>query len=422
MKHVPDEKQIEELLENLPPQINKRLDERLASAPWMLSTRTQGERMYPTQTRRRPRLAFASLIIVALLSLAFVTPQGRAFAQSILHFFTRAESNTFPLSPSQLPVNPGDPSMPTAEPPSPLARVAEAEIQAGFDAAELPLVPDGFDFLGARIYGDAISIEYEAQGGGGYLIIVQSKSGFLQSDWDKVPAEAVTPVKIGEFKGEFAQGTFVVPAGETSAVWNPSAPILRLRWMQDGVWVEMTKFGDVEVIEYLDQNGMIELAERLTTDIFPLTVEEAEAAAGFDILEPTWLPDSLSFDGAAFESSQWEQRKQDTVRTFYSFGSQLESNGIVLTQQPIESIEACDMCDLIGTSAQIETVEIDETTGEYAVGVWQADNAGNWIWSNDPWLQTLRWQENGVAFELLYMGPPEEITKADLIAIAGSVR
>lgn len=375
-----------------------------------------------TQPRRLSRVAFASLMIVALLSLAFVTPQGRALAQSILQFFTRAESNTFPLEPSQLPVNPGDPSMPTAQPPSALVSVAEAEMQAGFDAAELPLVPEGFNYLGARLYGDAISIEYEAQGGGGNLIIMQSQEGFLQSDWDKVPAQAVTPVKIGDVDGEFTQGTFVVPAGETSAVWNPSAPILRLRWMQDGIWFEMTKFGDVEAIEYLDQNGMIELGERLTTDIFPLTLEEVESVAGFDILEPTWLPESLAFDGAAFEASQWEPQNKDSVRTFYSFGPRLETNGIVLTQQPIKSVETCAICDLVGNSAEVETVQIRNATGEYAMGVWKADNAGNWIWSPDPWLQRLRWQEDGIAFELLYMGPPEEITKADLIAIAENMR
>ncbi|HEX5809665.1 MAG TPA: hypothetical protein VFY25_13445 [Anaerolineales bacterium] len=426
MRNIPNEKQIEELLEELSPQLSRRLDERLSSAPWMLQSNKQGERMNLTQPRRLSRLAFATFMIIALLSLAFVTPQGRAFAQSILQFFTRAESNRFPLQPSQLPVNPSDPAIPTAEPPAPLVSVAEAEMQADFDAAELPLVPNGFNYLGARLYGNAISIEYEAQGGGGNLIIMQSKDGFLQSDWDKVPAEAVIPVKIGELNGEFTQGTFVVPAGETSAVWNPSAPILRLRWMQAGVWVEMTKFGDVEAIEYLDQNGMIELAERLTTDVFPLEIKEAESVAGFDILEPTWIPEILSFKGAAFESKEWS-RQQNTVRIFYSlradlFGPGFETNGVILTQQPIESVEDCEICDFVGADANVEQVQIEDTPGEYVVGVWKADDAGNWVWAYEPWLQTLRWQENGIAFELLYMGPPEAITKANLIAIAESLQ
>jgi hypothetical protein len=38
---------------------------------------------------------------------------------------------------------------------------------------------------------------------------------------------------------------------------------LRLRWMKDGIWFEMTKFGNVESIEYLDQAGILALAESL---------------------------------------------------------------------------------------------------------------------------------------------------------------
>lgn len=224
------------------------------------STYRQGERMNGTFMKR---LELPALTVIALLALALISPQGRAFAQSILQFFTRAESHTMPL-PSEQIAPTGDPqSIPTAEPPSPLVSVAEAETQAGFDALEFPAVLLGFEYLGARLYGNAISIEYQAQGGGGHLIIMQSQESYFQSDWDQVPAEAIVPVKIGELDGEFAQGTFVVYPNATSATWNPDAPILRLRWVKDGIWFEMTKFGDVEPIEYLDQDGMIELADSL---------------------------------------------------------------------------------------------------------------------------------------------------------------
>jgi hypothetical protein len=223
----------------------------------------QGEKMNTVKPRRIPRLAFAISTIAALLVLALVTPQGRSFAQNVLQFFTRAESRTFPLQPSQVVTSEPDLAAPTVAPPAPLTSVAEAEARVGFGVAELSFVPDGFNTLGARLYGNAVSIEYEAQGGGGNLIIMQSQEGFYQSDWDKVPADAVVPVKIGELDGEFARGTFVVYAGETSATWNPDAPILRLRWVKDGVWFEMTKFGDVKAIETLDQAGLIELAESL---------------------------------------------------------------------------------------------------------------------------------------------------------------
>jgi len=58
-------------------------------------------------------------------------------------------------------------------------------------------------------------------------------------------------------------GLVFAPSSTPIAKWNPDAPIFRLRWVEDGIWFEMTKFGDVEAIEYLDQAGMIALAESL---------------------------------------------------------------------------------------------------------------------------------------------------------------
>jgi hypothetical protein len=226
----------------------------------------QGEKMNTTKSFHAPRFAFVISAIVVLLAVALLTPQGRAFAQNLFQFFTRAESTTFPLQPSQIATSEPDLSAPTAEPPSPLISVAQAEAQVGFDVAELSFVPDGFTYRGARLYGNAVNIEYEAPGYGGHLFIMQSQGGFIQSDWDRVPASAIVPVKIGELDGEFTRGTFVVYAGETAATWNPNAPILRLRWAKDGVWFEMTKFRNSEAIAYLDQAGLIELAESLAIE------------------------------------------------------------------------------------------------------------------------------------------------------------
>lgn len=226
----------------------------------------QGEKMKIKTLYRIPRFAFVAAMVVVLLAAALLTPQGRALSQSILQFFTQAEDTTIPLPPAQIPARNPDPSAPTAEPPSPLISVAEAEAQVGFGVAELPFVPDGLNYLGARLYGDAVNVEYQTQGYDGHLHIMQSQSGFLQSDWDRVPADAVVPVKIGELDGEFTQGTFVVYTDEDAATWEPEARMLRLRWVQDGVWIEMTRTGYAEEIAYLDQAGMIELAESLTVN------------------------------------------------------------------------------------------------------------------------------------------------------------
>jgi hypothetical protein len=370
----------------------------------------QGERMNGTQLRSTQRVAFTILMIVALATVALITPQGRAFAQTILRFFTRAESNTFPLQPSQIPMEELDaPS--TVEPPASLISIAEAELQANFDAAELASVPEGFEYLGARVYGNAIHLEYAVPGGGGNLIITQSKEGFIQSDWDKVPEEAIVPVKIAGSDGEFAEGTFVVPAGSTSATWNSDAPILRLRWVKDGIWFEMAKFGDVERIAYLDQPGMIALAESLTTNLFPLDLNEAESQVGFDVLEPATLPEGMTFLGASYDPI--------LKMVSQSFGYSESDRRILINQQPVNSMEACDLCGLVGASASVEPVRIMGVPGEYALGVWNLTEKGP-VWQDDPYLKTIRWQKNGIAYELIYMGM--EVEKSVLLSVAESMK
>jgi hypothetical protein len=250
----------------------------------------------------------------------------------------------------------------------------------------------------------------------------------MQSEWDQAPEKAISQVKIGNLDAEIVQGFFVVFTGETAARWNPEAPILRLRWIFDGVWFEMAKLGDVESIKYLDREALLKLADRMMRGSFTLDIKEAESLAGFDVLKPSWVPPVLFFKGAAFEPHESDNAK-NTVQILYYFYSEarghgLASNGIVISQQPIDSIEDCKMgtgC-LVGAGAQVETVPIGDTIGEYVIGVWEADNAGHWIWRVEPYLQRLRWEKNDFAFEILYMGPPEEVGKTDLISIAESMK
>src|SRR5687768_2779112 len=346
----------------------------------------QGEKMNSINSRRIRRVAVTTLTVIAFLAVAFVTPQGRAFAQSILQFFTRADTNSFPVE-----VIEPNPFELTGEPPASLITVREAEIRVGFDVAEFPFVPAGFNYLGARMYRDAVSLEYEAQGGGGNLILMQSKDGFVQSDWDKVPGDAIVPVRIGNADGELAQGTFVVKAGETSATWNSSAPILRLRWLKNDIWFDLTKYGDVGVIEYLDQEGMIELASRVTTNPFALTMEEVEKYAGYNVMEPVVIPEGMTFLGASFDPAL----KMTSISIGYS-----ESERIILVnQQPVDSRETCTLCGLVGASASVQAVQIHNMPGEYAEGVWELTNTGP-VWRDEPLLKTLRWQMEDRAFEI----------------------
>ena len=85
------------------------------------------------------RIALAMLALVLAFAILFATPQGRAWAREILHFFTRAASDTLPVTPLPLTVT-QDPGYVFNK------AIADAEHQAGFDALEpawLPVDPSG---------------------------------------------------------------------------------------------------------------------------------------------------------------------------------------------------------------------------------------------------------------------------------------
>lgn len=140
-------------------------------------------------------------------------------------------------------------------------------------------------------------------------------------------------------------------------------------------------------------------------------IVEVREAAGFKVYEPSWLPASLTFAGASID----ESRK--IVRIFYQY---VETNGLVFRQELIPLSDDCELCGVVGAEAEVKTVSIAGTEGEYVVGVWKHTDQGT-VWESDRYLKTMRWQANGMAFELLYMGPPDTLSMEDMIAIAESI-
>lgn len=141
------------------------------------------------------------------------------------------------------------------------------------------------------------------------------------------------------------------------------------------------------------------------------TVSDVEAAVGFDVLEPTWLPNKYTFREANFDPTN------NIVYLFYDY--EIEGSGLVLSEAPLQTPD-CEFCKLVGASADVETVQIGNIPGEFVEGVWKL-NGTEAVWEPDPYLKTMRWQVDGMAFELLFMGPPDYVTKTDMIAIAESL-
>lgn len=137
---------------------------------------------------------------------------------------------------------------------------------------------------------------------------------------------------------------------------------------------------------------------------------DAEQLAGFSVLTPSTLPEGLNFYGASYD-----EKLKAVVQ---QFGFTPEDIRLSLRQQPFTTPEACSLCGLIGASAPLDAVSVADVPGEYLEGVWELTDNGP-VWRNDPYLKTLRWQKDGMAFELIYMGT--ELEKNALIALAESI-
>ena len=198
---------------------------------------------------------------------------------------------------------------------------------------------------------------------------------------------------------------------------------------------------------FFDRAGMVALAESLTTGPvaarltpvpsltptpvqptpepgfqFTLTITEAGQKAGFSVSGPTYLPQILTFKGASYDPAT------NLVRLSYTTDF---SENLMITEELAPDAAQCKICGFkVGASADvwtdtygsivpkdtIQTVMIGNATGQYVEGMWE----NGWEWVPDPYIKRMRWQANGRAYEMYYVGT--EISKDDLIRMAEGMK
>src|SRR5690606_30788142 len=183
----------------------------------------QGKKMKQSKSDNFPRTAFGLAVIVILLTVAFVSPQGRAFAQRIFQFFMVTNEKSFPIPTEQvftfpdaptllptqiLPLEPVQVNIPmpsttpdiscntSASQVTYFCQIKATEEQAGFDAKEFPYDPKGMKFSNATFNPSTGEITMEFVTGGGYLYLRQGIADFptWNVPWAKVPSDAVEQV------------------------------------------------------------------------------------------------------------------------------------------------------------------------------------------------------------------------------------
>lgn len=142
-----------------------------------------------------------------------------------------------------------------------------------------------------------------------------------------------------------------------------------------------------------------------------MSINEVQQQAAFKVFVPAVIPEKFKFSGASFD------KESNSVRIFYQL---FETNGLILRQELNPMDDTCILCGKIGADGAIQEVSINGIYGEYVEGVWKLTESGP-VWEPDPYLKTMRWQQGEMAFELLYMGPPETLSLEEMIAIAKSI-
>jgi hypothetical protein len=149
---------------------------------------------------------------------------------------------------------------------------------------------------------------------------------------------------------------------------------------------------------------------------FDLSLEQAEAAAGFKPLE---IPESVGqteFSGAHYDP----ELNAITLRYLH------EGYPLYFTQRPLGQVEEFAT---IGASAPVESVSLRGVEGEYVQGGWRAGAEAlqapqptlELVWDPDLPQHTLRWEQDRSVYEILAVDN-QQMDKTRLLALAERVK
>jgi len=306
----------------------------------------------------RLRFAFGLTILLALVFLFMVlTPQGKAFAESIKHLFVTTDITEIPIddpniiaSPTFVPtfevtlipatesgvkenfISPEIASLSSSDPvceedPKGYScQIAKAERKVGFDLKELPADPYTFKFSELYItQSDEVWINYERIGGGSYLLLYQA-IGDMSSMYGSVPEDSIQEVKVGEYFGEYVIGNYFSDSSSSSYKWGYHGTY-RLRWTEGERKFELRHDGCVDLrYEFCTSpEQLIRIAEALVYQPEPRSElradylkspEEAALISGFTILTPTILPEGFVFDHGTYDTELKQIRLSYTPTSY----------------------------------------------------------------------------------------------------------
>lgn len=425
------ENEIERLLMNIRPIPTEEFHKKMVQASW----RKRSGITFKSNHRMRTVL----VMIVVVIAILIATPQGRAWAQEVVGFFTRINADTAQLSEEGLQWmgELGDqydlPLVPVFIPDVPLemqtisgcetaqkaesyrCQVALAESELEFDLKELPEKPLDWDFkfLSFDFDSHMASLGYDldfSQTSYSQLVLRQGTgdfSNFGNNPWEAVPADKIESVSIGEYKGEYVKGTFSLRSGDDVLTWSDNDEH-RLVWREDTRWYLIEFWPNLNLAHTMGRDELIHLAESLiaspvetTEDLNPsrmLSISDVEKISGLDLKAPTLLPMDMDFSYAQYSSNDQK------VQLVYGVNEELmiqEWKGPPVNfEKPLGQYEfTCEAVNVSGEDAYYCARE--------------APSARSFLW----------WHQNGLNYQMDYEQLSQgKVDREKMVAIAESMQ
>ena len=380
--------------------------------------------------RMNIKLRFAVVaLLVLLLVVGFLvaTPQGRALAQEVLGYFktTKEEHPTptptpepsYMISAKEATVQPTpavDPNLcgPTVSLVSSTfpCQLINAEAEMGFELKTFPADRIQLSFHWLFVFPDPKEVDIGFMSGNGatsewaFYIIAQGMGDFPANVYDSpvVPEEAVQQVLVGDHPAEYYSGGH-------GGLYDDI-----LRWKESGRWFEIYRFGPQEGMK----ETLIQLAENLVTasqGIEKLAGADTPTVAqrsGFDLMEPTVMPDIFQFCGAHYIGLEGPG-PYFVILQYCLWQSGMWKADLTIFESPVSypvSFPEPSLVDSNWHKRPTENVQIGNVIGLYLV--------------NDR-EQALIWTEGDLRLMIVFTWTPSyggRLGKEDLIAIAESMK
>ncbi|HEU0292492.1 MAG TPA: hypothetical protein VFR47_07135 [Anaerolineales bacterium] len=131
----------------------------------------------------------------------------------------------------------------------------------GLDIKKFPQTPAGWVFTNfwsnARL--KCIGLYYTSTTGQGGLSVGQCQTD-KRTDLSLYPFDAVKRTKVGSARGYYVAGGYIITA-DGKQVWDPNSLVRKLYWQEDGLWLQISIYGDATLL--YDKENLISVAESL---------------------------------------------------------------------------------------------------------------------------------------------------------------